>query len=144
MNINSSIVIYPEKRAIKNTLMDIRSLKKWNQVIFDDPKLIEYFIADNYWGFHQGVEGEAQDLIIFANDWGFNLTDIPAKVPFFIFHGEADDVVPVETGKYFNSQITHSIATFYPNEGHFSTAYNHFHDVAIPFIKEFEKVEESQ
>lgn len=89
--------------------------KKDRQAL-SDPKIREAVRKGYKEAFRTGYKGAEQDLELYTNDWGFNLTDIKAKV--FLFFGEADQNVPLAMGKYYHSQIKNSTLFTYPDEGH--------------------------
>ena len=65
----------------------------------------------------QGLDkGPAQDGLLESGDWGFELSDI--KIPTFLWHGEADEDVPVEVGHYVADGIAGCTSNFIPGENH--------------------------
>ena len=51
-----------------------------------------------------------------AADWGFAPADI--KVPVLLWHGEADEDVPVKVGHYLAQQIPGAQSSFVKSESH--------------------------
>ncbi len=47
----------------------------------------------------------------------------------FLWHGEQDRVMPVAPVRLLARALPHCTATFYPDEGHFSTVANHVQDI---------------
>jgi pimeloyl-ACP methyl ester carboxylesterase len=118
------------KKATKTITKMIESLGLLDKKAFDeDPERINHLIADKYTAFIQGVKGQVQDVICFATDWGFSPKDIPESNHIYLLHGESDNVVPVEMGKYLAAQIPNCTAFFFPEGGHFSTAHDHLRDI---------------
>lgn len=66
--------------------------------------------------FRQGIKGPALDLKIYTGDWGFKLKNIKAKV--YLWYGAKDRNVPLNMGKYYESQIPGSKLFIDPNGGH--------------------------
>ena len=65
----------------------------------------------------QGLDkGAAQDGLLESGYWGFELSDI--SIPTFLWHGEADQDVPVDVGRYVADGIAGCTATFIPGENH--------------------------
>ncbi len=64
-----------------------------------------------------GGRAMAQDLVLFSRPWGFTPRDVGA-VPVRLWHGDADRVVPVSTGRYFAREIPGCRATFVARGGH--------------------------
>lgn len=73
-------------------------------------------------GLSAGPEGALRDTEIYKDYWGFDLTDVDYKI--YLWHGEADLSVPIETGRYVAEHLSNCIPTYYPGEGHFSILYN--------------------
>ena len=63
-----------------------------------------------------GPRGTAFELALFSRPWGFQVEDI--IVPVYLWHGEADAIVPVVSGRYLADHIPRCGARFIPGEGH--------------------------
>lgn len=63
------------------------------------------------------ASGIAHELALIARPWGFSVQDI--AVPATVWHGTADDYVPLCMGEYHASMIPGCRAHFVPNQGHF-------------------------
>jgi pimeloyl-ACP methyl ester carboxylesterase len=72
--------------------------------------------------FSKSSLGFYQDLIIYANPWGFELKDIKCKV--HVWHGGKDLTVNAGFGRYYKEKIPQCQAEFFPDDGHFSLAAN--------------------
>lgn len=68
--------------------------------------------------FRQGTSGAVQDMQLLSRDWGFNLLEIKSQVD--IWHGDADDIVPISHGQYLHHQLPNSTFTTMPGQAHFS------------------------
>jgi pimeloyl-ACP methyl ester carboxylesterase len=79
-----------------------------------------------------GVRGAAADGLLYGKNWGFSLRDI--RVPVFLWHGEADVIVPATMGHYLAANIPGCRAWFYPEDGHFSLPYNRLRDILTAAI----------
>ena len=66
--------------------------------------------------FRQGSQGTAHELGLFSYPWGFEVEDI--KIPVYLWHGEADAIVPVSLGRYLADHIPYCEARFIPKAGH--------------------------
>lgn len=66
--------------------------------------------------FQQGIRGPAQELKIYTDDWGFNITSIRAKV--FLWYGAKDRCVSINMAKYYHTQIPGSRLFIDPDGGH--------------------------
>jgi len=79
-----------------------------------------------------GSAGLSQDLIIYSQDWGFELSDINIHV--HLWHGEKDTTLPVFFGKQFEEKIPNNSAVYLPEDGHISIV-NHFSDFIEVLMK---------
>ncbi|KPJ95057.1 MAG: hypothetical protein AMJ55_04895 [Gammaproteobacteria bacterium SG8_15] len=68
--------------------------------------------------FRQGTAGAVQDMQLYARDWGFSLQDIKSRID--IWHGDADDIVPISHGQYLHHHLPNSTFTTMPGQAHFS------------------------
>jgi pimeloyl-ACP methyl ester carboxylesterase len=69
-----------------------------------------------------GTRGAAADGLLYGRPWGFSLASI--RVPVFVWHGEADVIVPATMGHHLARMIPGCCARFFPEDGHFSLPYN--------------------
>ena len=104
-----------------------RSLPLEEAAVLEKPGRLEAFIASGAESMRQGVRGIAWDTHICACPWDFRLEEI--SLPVRLLHGEADRNVPVAVARKVAASIPGCQATFYPGEGHFSTAANHLDEV---------------
>ena len=79
-----------------------------------------------------GVRAAAADGLLYARTWGFELREI--RAPVFLWHGEADVVVPATMGHYLAENIPGCTARFYPEDGHFSLPYNRLREILQPAL----------
>ncbi|MCD4785093.1 MAG: alpha/beta hydrolase [Candidatus Eremiobacteraeota bacterium] len=66
--------------------------------------------------FRQGARGPIHDIVILSKSWGFRLEDVKTKV--YLWHGDRDVSVPIQTAKYVAEQLPDCLATYYEGEGH--------------------------
>ena len=78
-------------------------------------------------GLRQGANGNIEDLVAQVRPWGFQVEEILFE-KMFLWHGEQDRIVPVAAACLLAQALPHCTATFYPDEGHFSTLVNHAQD----------------
>jgi pimeloyl-ACP methyl ester carboxylesterase len=86
-----------------------------------DPNVRDTLIASSIEALSDGVAAAALDGFLYARPWGFRLEEISA--PVWVWHGEKDVIVPPSMGHYLAAKIPHCHATFYPEDGHFSLAF---------------------
>jgi pimeloyl-ACP methyl ester carboxylesterase len=78
--------------------------------------------------FRQGPTGNLDTVRLEIRPWGF----VPAQVTFerlFLWHGEQDRLAPVAAARLLARALPHCTATFYPQDGHFSTVANHAQEI---------------
>jgi pimeloyl-ACP methyl ester carboxylesterase len=78
--------------------------------------------------FRRGGAGNLETVLLAIQPWGFE----PARVPFerlYLRHGEQHRIAPVAAARLLAQAVPHCTATFYPNEGHFSTVVNHAREI---------------
>jgi len=105
----------------------MRSMPPGEASIFEKPGRLESFMASGAESMRQGIHGIAWDTHICARPWDFRLEEI--CFPVRLLHGEADMNVPVAVARKVAAAIPDCQATFYPDEGHFSTVANHLDEV---------------
>ena len=90
--------------------------------ILADDRTRGCLIASAEDAFSQGTSGPVTELALMSRAWGFEPSDIP--VPTFLWHGEADTVVPAAFGRWLAERIPDCRARFIPGAGHFWIAAN--------------------
>ena len=70
---------------------------------------------------------------IYARPWRIDLDGI--DVPTFVWHGEADESVPVEMGRYLADRIQTQETHILPEKGHLSTAADHMDEILQELIE---------
>lgn len=80
------------------------------------PELRGRMIANSAELYRQGGRGMYHEALVLARRWGFSPRDI--RVPVHIWHGEADDTVPVSMAHYMARSIPHAQARIVPAGGH--------------------------
>jgi pimeloyl-ACP methyl ester carboxylesterase len=81
-----------------------------------DPDVKSMFLNDLLGA--EAIRAPIHDLALFGRHWGFELADI--KVPVFIWHGDADHVVPYGQGQHLARTIGSASLTTVPDLGHFA------------------------
>ncbi len=82
--------------------------------------------------FKQGKQATAMDLKLYANDWGFEVKNIKAKV--YLWYGGADKSISLAMGEYYAKEIKKSTLVVYPKEGHFLLG-NHVEEILQTITK---------
>ena len=78
--------------------------------------------------FRQGAAGNLEIVLAEGQPWGFQVEQI-AFEKLFLWHGEQDRIMPVAPARLLSQSLPHCMATFYPDEGHFSTLVHHAPDI---------------
>jgi pimeloyl-ACP methyl ester carboxylesterase len=78
--------------------------------------------------FRQGGEGNLEVVLAEIRPWGFQVEQVTFE-KLFVWHGEQDRIMPVAPVRRLSQAFPHCTATFYPDEGHFSTVANHVQDI---------------
>jgi len=72
-------------------------------------------------------EASTKDGTIFTRPWSFRVEEITFE-KLFLWHGEQDRISSAATVRLLAQALPHCTATFYPDEGHFSTLAHHAPD----------------
>ncbi len=91
-------------------------LPKWDKEVLALPEVQATFRLTLPEAFRQGLTGWAYDSWLLGRPWGFRPEDI--VVPTYLWHGELDQIVPVEQGQYLARTIPNCQVEFYSNTGH--------------------------
>jgi pimeloyl-ACP methyl ester carboxylesterase len=95
-------------------------------LVTDKPELARGICLCFAEAFRHGISGVRRDAELYASPWGFRLQDIASEV--HLWHGEADENVPVSVGRYVAESLHNCQSKFIENEGHLS--------VPLKFIRE--------
>ena len=88
-----------------------------DQPILRRPEVAAALSASLREAFRQGGQGVADELLLLMRPWTVRLQEI--QVPVRLWHGEADDMVPVAMGRHFAQAIPNCRAEFMPGGGHY-------------------------
>jgi pimeloyl-ACP methyl ester carboxylesterase len=80
------------------------------------PSFASDAIEDLREALRNGPWGYVKDIELLANPWGFSLEDI--RVPVFLWHGEADAVIPIRHSLYLAAHLPACDLHLCPDEGH--------------------------
>ncbi len=71
----------------------------------------------------QGAAANNDEIARLVRPWGFDVRKIGLE-KIFIWHGEADRIMPIEPARRLARALSASRSVFYPDEGHFSVLVN--------------------
>ena len=80
------------------------------------PEIKAMFLDDLLNGSRKQLAAPFADVVVFARDWGFRLSDI--KVPVRWWHGDADHIVPYAHGEHVVSRLADAELYPMPGESH--------------------------
>jgi len=106
-----------------------QNLPKPDQEFLFDPKIKKLLSEELFEAFRQGAEGVNQERELYGKPWGFRLEDIPLNVKVYVWHGKLDLNVPFSSARAMALSIPNCKAVFYPNEGHYSSAFKHLKQI---------------
>jgi pimeloyl-ACP methyl ester carboxylesterase len=81
----------------------------------------------------QGADGVLQEMALYTQPWGFDLSGI--TLPVQLWHGTADDTVPLLHGRTLAEQLPDSAIHVIEGEGHFSLPVNHMERILQQMIE---------
>lgn len=99
-----------------------------------NPAVQRGFIAMVREAMRQGTLGSFHESLLTVTDWGFRPEDI--QMPVNLWHGEADQNIPVAMAHHLAAALPHCEAIIIPGEGHLSLIKNHLGEI-IQSLTEF-------
>lgn len=94
----------------------VRSAPAGDQVVFADPEIEGMFVDDLVHGTRLRFGAVAHDIALFGRHWGFHLGDV--KVPVRWWHGDADNLVPLDHAEVAVSRLSDCEFHLRPGESH--------------------------
>ena len=110
-----------------------KSLPKVDLDLLEKNNFKEDFVVVLKEAFKPGIKGVKQDARIYKNHWGFQLKEITH--PVYLWHGEDDATVKLETAKYISDELPNCIVKVYSNEGHLSLIFNKSKEIFATFLE---------
>jgi len=99
-----------------------------DQKLLSNPEIRGLLVQAMAESFRQGAEGNLDVVLAEVQPWGFRVEQIMFE-KLFVWHGEQDRIMPVAPVRLLVQNLPHCTATFYPDEGHFSTLANHAQEI---------------
>jgi pimeloyl-ACP methyl ester carboxylesterase len=99
-----------------------------DQQLLKNPKIRVSIAQAMAESFRQGANGNLEVVLTEIQPWGFQLDKINFE-NLFLWHGEQDKIAPIAPVRLLAQELPHCEATYYPDEGHFSTVANHASEI---------------
>lgn len=103
-----------------------------DRVVLQDPGVSDVIRGSIKDAFRQGTCAAAWDLYLYVHHCDINPQEICAETD--VWHGEADQTVPVDMGRNYVLQIPNCRGHYLPQEGHFSLPVRHMNEILSAFI----------
>jgi pimeloyl-ACP methyl ester carboxylesterase len=89
-----------------------------DRAVLNRPMVREIITASLREAIRQGADGVLHEMTLYTQTWGFD----PAAIsfPVDLWHGTADDTVPILHGRYLDERLPHCNLHTVDGEGHFS------------------------
>jgi pimeloyl-ACP methyl ester carboxylesterase len=84
--------------------------------VLERPEVRAAFFDDVHRASATAAQAAAQDVVLFARDWGFRIQDV--TVPCHLWHGDADRNVPIGHARFMAGRIPGAVLQECPGEGH--------------------------
>ena len=124
-----SCAIGSDEVSIEKYLVRVRALLgPADQKFVDNPELRRALVKALAESRRQGKEANLCETMTLVRPWGFEIEKIKFQ-RIFLWHGEEDRVMPAAPVHQLAQALPHCTATFYPEEGHFSTMANHSDEI---------------
>jgi pimeloyl-ACP methyl ester carboxylesterase len=88
-----------------------------DQRVFARPEMKEMFLGDlRDAARNGGLKATVYDVVLFGRHWGFAVRDV--DVPVYFWHGDADNIVPLEHVHHLGALVGNSVVSVRPGESH--------------------------
>jgi pimeloyl-ACP methyl ester carboxylesterase len=94
----------------------VRTMPAGDQEVMRRPEMKHMFIDDMLRASRPQLRGVVYDAVLFTRPWGFSLREIRAPIRFW--HGDADDLVPLEHAEHQAALVPDAELRIRPREGH--------------------------
>lgn len=102
-------------------------------IVLPDPDFRKGFIRMVREAMRRGARGAFHESLLTITEYGFRLQDI--RSPLLLWHGEADQNIPVEMARFVGSVVPKCEANFYPGEGHLSLFKKHAEGIVRALVE---------
>jgi len=118
-----------DEATIEKYLFQYRArLGAADQRILDQPELRKALVRALAESHRQGGEANRNETLNLARPWGFEIGKILFE-EIYLWHGNEDRAMPPAPARQLAQALPQCTATFFPDEGHFSTLANHAEEI---------------
>ncbi|MBX5458281.1 MAG: alpha/beta hydrolase [Thermogemmatispora sp.] len=103
-------------------------LDKADQQLLSDPQMRQGIARAMAEGFRQGAAGNLAVARVEVHPWGFQPEQVTCG-RLFLWHGAEDRIMPIAPVRLLAQRLPYCRATFYADEGHFSTLAHHCQEI---------------
>jgi len=109
--------IYP-LRPLASRVFDlfVARMAEGDQQVMQRPEMKEMFLDDMLRASRRQLHAVLYDVVLFTRPWGFSPREI--RVPIRFWHGDADNLVPLEHAEHLAALIPDAELRVRPREGH--------------------------
>ena len=130
MMVKNQIKKFENPEIARKFMLEIfEKMAESDKILAQDPRLLDLFVEEFKEAFRSGPNGVTLDEKIYAQPWGFKLSDISPDLQVYLWHGGLDVNVPISMGHEMCNIIPKCKGFFFPNEGHLSIYFNHFEEM---------------
>jgi pimeloyl-ACP methyl ester carboxylesterase len=97
------------------------------EIVLSDSTFQEQFIQMVREATRKGTRGAFHESLLAVTAWNFRLQEVQA--PILLWHGEADQNIPVAMARFAAAELPNCEAKFFPNEGHLSLFKNRAEEI---------------
>ena len=83
----------------------------------------QFIVANLLSTYLRGPDTFAEEVMASVGPWGFSPSDV--VVPCCLWHGDQDDLAPIDVARFVSAELPDSRLTVYPGEGHFLSSTHH-------------------
>jgi pimeloyl-ACP methyl ester carboxylesterase len=110
-------MLYNPKRSPEQVARQLTAaLGPADQKLLAQPEILEPISAHFKAGMNRGLEPLAEDVIVTAQPWGFELEKI--EVPIELWYGTADLAAPLSMGDYLKQHLPKATLHIVEGQGH--------------------------
>lgn len=103
-------------------------LGRHDREVLQRPLVRQALVRSMVEGRRQGAAAGRLEVLALLRSWNLRIEQIALR-QIFLWHGERDRLTPIGPARLLADRLAHCTATFYADEGHFSTLANHAQEI---------------